>query len=605
MSELKILMIIKNEQTITQREIAKQLNISLGKVNLSIKKLLDSEKVVYNNRKYHVTQAGEKDIDSYLNDQKEYKLSLPKFHTIKNAIILSDSKRKYDYFKPIFGQETLIERNVRLLLELGIEKIIIVVGYQKDLIKKYLKKYADIVTFIENEQYLWNGSLYSLSLCRDVVCDDFVLVEGNSVFDSVSLYNFYYNSQDSILCSSPYDISTQRYVQWDKNYHIEDISSNNFEIARIDGVMVGLNKIQKDLFEKMIEYYDNANNKSIEYAYALNFVARDVSICIKFDNHAVAYFIEDDKSLKYVEKTIVKKMKKRESAMNRLSTTFEHIFDNEKILLMEDAGGLTNNNYIVKTDKEEYVMRLPGAGSNELVNRINEKNNILATQSLDINVPTYYFNEDSGVKITKRIKNCVTLTSEMSQYPYYIQKMVNIFHKLHRSGITLKNEFNFTNEYKKYEKLVQSNGAFFENYEEVKKQVLHIYNTMKKDLDFTLVSCHNDTLCDNFIMDKNERMYLIDWEYAGMNDLFWDLAAVMLENNYTPEAEELLLYHYFEGKVSEFHHQKILVFKILQDFLWTLWSNYKISLGEDFNDYGLMRYERCIELMKEYNEKYE
>lgn len=605
MNEFKILMMIKEDQAVTQRKIASELDLSLGKANLCIKKMLDSEMIAYNNRRYHVTHIGEKYIDTYLDKQKEYKLNLPKFENIKKSVILCDVKRNYDYFKPIFNGETLLERNVSLLLELGIEKIIIVVGYQKDLVKKHLSRYLEKIDFIENEQFLWNGSLYSLSLCREYIKEDFILVEGNAVFDSVSLYNFYHNKEDSILCSNPYDITMQRYVQWGNSDFIEDISANRFEIARIDGVMVGLNKVKKELFAKMMEYYDVASNKSLDYANALNFIAKDVLIRIKFDNHVVSYFIEDDKSLKHVEKSVIKKMKKRESAMNRLSNAFEHIFAEEKILLMEDAGGLTNNNYIVKTDKEEYIMRLPGAGANELVNRTNEKNNILATKDLEINVPTYYFNEESGIKITQRIKNCVTLTSEMSQYQYYIQKIVEIFHRLHRSEIIFKNEFNFISEYKRYEKLVQKNGVFFDGYEEVKRKVLSIYNTMQKDLDFRLVSCHNDTLCDNFIMDKNGRMYLIDWEYSGMNDLFWDLAAVMLENNYSSEAEELLLYHYFEGKVSEFHRQKILVFKILQDFLWTIWSNYKISLGEDFNDYGLMRYERCIVLMKEYNKKYE
>lgn len=606
MNKLQLLLAIEHNSKITQRDLANQLGYSLGKVNIGIKQLLEEQLISYEKRRYYLTQLGRQYLEQHIVNKSFDKLMLSDFGKIKKAVILNDSKVAVDSVIVTTTIHFFVKKQIDNLLNLGVETIYIVVGYEKDQLKEYLKAYDSSVIFIENDKFLWSGSLHSLALCEPYINEDFLLIEGNVLIDNVSLYNFYHDTKTAILCTNPFSQESLRYVKWDEHQNIVDISANRDELTHIDGVMVGINKINKEIFYKMMSFYETSTNSSLDYAYALKKVAEWVSIKVNFDNYAIVHTIEDEQSVATIEKSIVKKIYKRETAITQLTNTFEDIFQDEKILMVSDAGGLTNNNYIVKTDKEEYIMRLPGAGANQLVSRVNESNNIVAIKDLEINVPTYYFDEHSGVKITKRIQNCVTLTSEMAQYEHYIRKMVNIFHRLHRSNIVLHNEFNFITEYQKYEQLVLENaGNFFENYTVIKDTVIKLYHQLKENLQFKLVPCHNDTLCDNFIVDQKGKMYLIDWEYSGMNDLFWDLAAVMLENNYSQASEELLLYCYFDGQVNDIYRQKILIFKILQDFLWSIWSNYKIALGEDFVDYGLMRYNRCFSLIEEYKEKYE
>ena len=118
-------------------------------------------------------------------------------------------------------------------------------------------------------------------------------------------------------------------------------------------------------------------------------------------------------------------------------------------------------------------------------------------------------------------------------------------------------------------------------------------------------ACHNDLVAENFI--KNEkRMYLIDWEYAGMNDPMWDVAAHLLECEFSAEEEELFLHYYFEGDIcTKVHRQKILIFKICQDVLWSTWTIAKEMKGEDFGTYGLDRLHRAQRNICEYKRIYE
>ena len=98
---------------------------------------------------------------------------------------------------------------------------------------------------------------------------------------------------------------------------------------------------------------------------------------------------------------------------------------------------------------------------------------------------------------------------------------------------------------------------------------------------------------ENFIESPQGRLYLIDWEYSSMNDPMWDLAALFLESEFTPQEEEAFLSHY-ESDQTPVSREKIAIYKILQDTIWSLWTVYKEEQGADFGDYGVNRYQRAV-----------
>ena len=78
-----------------------------------------------------------------------------------------------------------------------------------------------------------------------------------------------------------------------------------------------------------------------------------------------------------------------------------------------------------------------------------------------------------------------------------------------------------------------------------------------------------------------------------MNDPMWDLASLFLESEFTPEEEEEFL-AYYESEQTPVSREKIRIYKILQDIIWSLWTIYKEENGADFGDYGISRYNRAV-----------
>ena len=112
--------------------------------------------------------------------------------------------------------------------------------------------------------------------------------------------------------------------------------------------------------------------------------------------------------------------------------------------------------------------------------------------------------------------------------------------------------------------------------------------------DIQNVPCHNDPLCENWVLSADDdRLYLIDWEYAGMNDGIWDLADVSIEGVFTPENDELLLTEYLGSKPDQNEYKHFLANKIYVDYLWTLWAKTRVPYdGQPMEDWAVERYAR-------------
>ena len=136
-------------------------------------------------------------------------------------------------------------------------------------------------------------------------------------------------------------------------------------------------------------------------------------------------------------------------------------------------------------------------------------------------------------------------------------------------------------------------GAFmYEGWEEVRSSVMSLENRLNT-LGVELRPCHNDAVPENFIKASDGRLFLIDWEYSGMNDPMADLAALFLEAGFTEENQDFVLNRYFSGNVPTLSYEKILCYQILWDYLWAQWTVIKEAKGDDFGTYGIDRYNRA------------
>ena len=264
--------------------------------------------------------------------------------------------------------------------------------------------------------------------------------------------------------------------------------------------------------------------------------------------------------------------------------------EEEEVLSVEQLGGMTNQNYLVKTTNKQYIVKFFGKGTEKLIDRQNEKYNLELLEDLDLDVKNYLFDIESGIKVNEYIDSATTLDSTSIKTKF--EKIAPILQTIHASGKELRGEFAPFEEIKKYESLIEENIPYA-NYEAVRKEVFLLEKRLA-DLGVDRKPCHIDLVPENFIESPQGRMYLIDWEYSSMNDPMWDLAALFLESEFTKQEEEDFL-SYYESDKTPVSREKIRIYKILQDTIWSLWTVYKEVQGADFGDYGINRYQRAVD----------
>ena len=262
-------------------------------------------------------------------------------------------------------------------------------------------------------------------------------------------------------------------------------------------------------------------------------------------------------------------------------------------------GGLTNRTYHVTLDGgKEYAIRIPGDGTEEMIVRDNERKSTELACELGIDAKLLLFDND-GSKVTEYISGAITMSADKMKEEKRIEQVTEIFKILHCCEKDTKIPFEVFDMARGYEKIITENSVnMYDDYDEIKKIVMDI----KEEIDSLSVArkvpCHNDSLCENWIVDCNDRMYLIDWEYAGMNDYMWDLADISIEAKYNQSLDEILLTNYLGKVPTKTDWKHFLANKIFVDYLWTLWAKTRVPFDEEpqaMEDWAEERYARLKE----------
>lgn len=276
--------------------------------------------------------------------------------------------------------------------------------------------------------------------------------------------------------------------------------------------------------------------------------------------------------------------------------------DDSKILFL---GGMTNKNYIINIDNIKYVLRVPGAMTQELINRNYESINSIKASEVNINVGTYFFDEETGVKVTYFLENSYSLTHQNIRNYDFLAKIAKKLNLLHNSKIQFPNHFNVFDEYEHYFTLLKNKNAFYQYHPEM-KNVTDLFKSLQEfcnDQNIILSPCHNDLVPENILIKEND-IYFIDWEYSGMNDPLFDIGAFFLECNLNLDEKIFFLHNYYQEPFDfEQIMKKISYYQFTQDVLWFLWTLIKEENKENFGDYAQNRILRAIKFMKEIKQR--
>ncbi len=518
---------------------------------------------------------------------------------MKTAVVLTARRERDNDIPypliPFEGTTNLIDRTLSILRENGFTDIIMVVGFREGMFRKYA---ADDVRLVVNPDYEFTASMGSLALCRDFIKGDFLLVEGDTFFERKLIESLSTVDLGNMLTMTEESGSGDECFVETKNGFVTKITKDRHRVLRFEGELIGVSRISSDTYSRMLLEWANASNPYMNYEYLLMDVTDALDRPVLRFRNLIWGDVDCREDFTRLRKNIYPLLRRKEDPFDadNLRQHLSTIFPSSDVsgALITRMGGMSNKNFKVTLEGKSYVLRVPGNGSEGMVVRSDEEFNAMEACSLGVNPPIRYFNPETGVKLADFIEEAETLNAATIQRHDNMRQIARIYRTVHDSRIRLKNEFNIFREIEKYDRLIEKAGTWmYPGWEEVRERVMRLEHRINS-LGVDLKPCHNDALYENFIKDRDGRIYLIDWEYSGMNDPMADLAALFLEAGFERENVDYFLDKYFDGAVPETTAEKILCYQILWDCLWAQWTVIKEHKGDDFGTYGPDRYKRAI-----------
>ena len=260
-------------------------------------------------------------------------------------------------------------------------------------------------------------------------------------------------------------------------------------------------------------------------------------------------------------------------------------------------GGLSNHNYLVKNQGETYVLRIPGQSVSELVDRKVEKINATIASDHKINAEILFFDGDSGLQLCRFLDSAATLSPNTAKDQGAIQRVAKSFSVIHNSKNLFEGVFSPPAEARRYIDLMAKHDIAMPAGFEAEKQRMGKLMKKLESLKVPKVSCHCDPLPENFLDDGN-KVFIIDWEYSGLNDPMWDLGTYSCECGFNDDQNNLFLNTYFGKEPTEEQRFRFISYRVLCDFIWSMWGLYqgKTSGNADFDfaAYSNNRYQRYL-----------
>ena len=267
---------------------------------------------------------------------------------------------------------------------------------------------------------------------------------------------------------------------------------------------------------------------------------------------------------------------------------------------VERLGGLTNRNYKVSLGEERFVLRIPGDKTSDYINRQVEAHNARAAAAAGVNAEVLFFDEGDGTMLCRHLDGCATMSPELfMSRPGAPARAALALRRMHRSGQSFKFRFELFAMIDEYLKVLNKLGASLpEGYHDVVREA----EAVRLALDSrpaALAPCHCDPLSENFL-DDGKRMWVVDWEYSGMNDPIWDLGDMSVEAGLDEARDREMMEAYCDGPPPPAIQGRMVIYKAMCDLLWTLWGliqHANKNPADDFWAYAVRRIERCKALM--------
>ncbi|MBQ9661785.1 MAG: NTP transferase domain-containing protein [Oscillospiraceae bacterium] len=566
LQESDILRTLLYEPFINQRILAEISGHSLGVVNRSLRILID---------------------EGYLTDQAQ--LTAKAKETVKscaprNAIILAAGFGMR--MVPInlstpkalleVNGERLIDRIIEQLKAVGVNDITVVVGFMKDHFEYLIDEYG--VELVVNPDYSSLNNLHSLSLVADRIHNTYIIpcdiwCDSNP-FNSTELYSWYMVSDL---------IDEESTVRVNRKMELVTIPEKDAGNAMI-GISYLLEPEAEIIREKLKKY--DTDDKHTEAFWEETLYKKDRMI---LQARVV-------RSSDVVEINTYEQLRDLDSDSNHLKSDAIHTIatalgcredDVKDISVLKK--GMTNRSFLFSVNGTKYIMRIPGEGTDQLINRKNEAAVFKAISGLGLCDDPVYINPENGYKITKFLDGVRTADpADVGDLKLCMDKLCN-FHQLH---LTVPHTFDVFGQIEFYESLWDGSPSIYRDYAKTKENVLSLKSFID-GIDKEWCLTHIDAVCDNFLFYQTghgEALQLTDWEYSGMQDPHVDIAMFCIYSLYNKRQTDRLIDIYFNSSCDQPTRTKIYCYIAACGLLWSNWCEYKRKLGVEFGEYSLRQY---------------
>lgn len=563
---------VQSNSVITQRLLAKELNISLGNTNKCVKNAIEAGYLIQTASQYHLTKKGMQKLDEF---------------RVTNAIIIAAGFGSR--FVPltfempkglleVFG-ERMIERQIKQLHQAGIYNITIMVGYLKEKFDYLIDKYN--VKLIYNPEYSKKNTLATLYHCRHLLDNTYILSSDHWMKENIfhayepeSWYSsVYMNGKTSEWC-----------LKEDKKGRITQI-----DIGGCDSyVMYGPVYFDRTFSQKFVplleEFYHRPGTENFYWEHILIHNLNSLVMYLYKQPENTVYEFENLEELRQFD-TKYQNHSENE-ALEHIASIFQ-IPESQITGIRCLKSGMTNKSFLFTVDQKDYIFRVPGPGTEELINRCQEKTVYEAIKDLHLSDTIIHFDGKTGYKISRYYKDSRNCDPENNAE---VDACMKVLSKFHQSGIQVAHSFDLRERIQFYETLCNQHHAIqFEDYNEVRPNMQILLDWLD-NLNIPKVLAHIDSVFANFLILSDNSIRLIDWEYAGMADPLIDPAMFAIYAYYDEDQTDRLLKSYLRRPPVLQETFRYYSYIALSGFLWALWAEYKIALGEEFGEYTLKMY---------------
>lgn len=469
--------------------------------------------------------------------------------------------------------EKLIERKIKQLREAGIKDITVVLGYKKEMFFYLSDKYN--VNLIINDDYQSKNNIESLYKARlDLQntyvcsCDDYFTKNPFNQYEYDSFYAGYETTEKV----------DEMYATTDNNERIIDMQK-----GQPGGeLLLGHSFWTKEFSKKFVQCVEDDKTEK----YSQKFWEWLVKDNLKnlpnfyFKEYPVNQIFEFD----YFEQLRAFDHEYVGHAHSNILRNIKLVFrcDEEDIVDFRTVSeGMTNTSFIFKINGVDYIYRHPGDGTEKIVNRRNEKHSLISARDIDVD-PTYiYMDVNEGWKISKFIPSF-----REPDYDNFedSKKIIKVLQKLHSSDVTADYGMRPWEDAVAMEQLITEKDVHaFEQYEGLKQKIQFLYKQTLGD-GVKKCFCHGDTYKHNWMIEPNDHVILIDWEYSGYSDPGIDVGYYIVDAMYDFDTAEKFIKTYLDENYTETTDFHFMAYVAIIAYYWFVWALYRESCGANMGE---------------------